>query len=97
MEKKTSKSEALTLGSPNEKRRVLHFLNPEAFEKAVMDLWERRIRFGIGGWRCLIVRGEVGDELLREFKGVVEEIPLVNLRDLPKEEALKVHKEGFAR
>lgn len=92
-----TQSTVLPSVSLNHRRRVLHFLTAEAFEQAVNDLWDRRIRFGLGGWHCLILRGDIGDELLREFKGTVEEIPLVNLRDLPKEEARRIHREGFAR
>jgi Bacterial regulatory proteins, luxR family len=84
-------------GSIPPKERALRFANDEAFLKGVTHLW-RKQPFELGGWHCLIVPDNVANDLLANFTGEeVKEIELVNLADLPEQEALRRYAARFKK
>jgi hypothetical protein len=85
-------------GNITPKERALRFASDEAFLKAVTRLW-RKQPFELGGMgRSLIVPDNVAKDLFNNFtEEEVKEIELVDLADLPEEEALRRYTARFKK
>lgn len=86
-----------TSGNIPQKERALRFANDEALLKGVQHR-RRKQPFELGSWHCLIVPHDVGEDLLNRFTAEeVREIQLVDLADLPEQEALRRYTERFGK
>lgn len=85
--------EILQNEATSQKERVVRFSSREAFGEAVHYLWDRQ-PFELPGWRCVIGNNDVVDDLLKRFQDV-KEIELVDLENLPPEEAARTWNKRF--